>query len=151
MAYYDKQEDAKIRSRLKKIYEQKIKDPMYTGGALVGGVGVSCGMGYNDKARIKKVMKAKIKERMMGSAIVGGGSGSGKRRRTTHKMSRKVHRQNKHSGGAMIGGRRRRRGGAIVGGRVNPWVTFFKKYKAAHPNMKAKDAMKKAAIEYRKR
>ena len=35
-------------------------------------------------------------------------------------------------------------------GRKNPWLDFLKSYRAKHPKLTMKNAMKSAAVEYRK-
>lgn len=142
MAYTpDASKDAAIVRRFRQIYDQKIKDNRYTGGAMM---------------RLSE-MKAK--------QMTGAGSGRGKKLRRKGPMAgyhgagsnvrsskrmvrRKLNQRMKHGasvvpgGAALIGGRKKRK--------ASKWNKYFAKFYREHPEMRAADAMKAAAVEYRK-
>ncbi len=110
-----------IREKVRNILREKIKDPLYDG------------RGYN------AVMNDRV-----------------------HSILSKVVKENKRS---VMGGygmtdflikppKKGKNGNRIDSGRKNasnnPWIQFFKKYQADHPELSAKEAMRKAGVEYRK-
>lgn len=152
MAYSNKREDKAIRDRFRQIFNQKINESMHRGSSLIGGASGrgQHRMGHHGHSShsMKNMVKNALKKRIKGSSIVGGEvmggtyCGGQKGRKKTYRTRSKIRSRNKYSGSSIVGGSRKR---------ANPWVKFFVDFKKKHPELKGKEAMRRAAAAYRRR
>ncbi len=112
-----------IRQKVRNILKEKIKDPLYDG------------RGYNEKMndRVRGILTKVVKEN---KKSVMGGYGM------TNYYMKPPQRGGKNTKRVYSGRKNARK---------NPWIQFFMKFRRSHPNLEAKEAMRQAAVAYRKR